>query len=191
MNARPWESRLSTTAKVAEWLEDLEKGRVVLVVNLSAGKDSAAVDLVLTEAEIPHQRVFADTGWEAPETYQHLEVLREKLGPIDVVGVPGGMEKKIRDGARFPSRRQRWCTRELKLEPLRAYYDAGGARGREAICVLGIRAEEAEERAFMPVVEDDDTWGGWLWRPIREWVVGDVIAIHRRHGVPMNPLYFR
>lgn len=42
---------------------------IVFVCNMSGGKDSTACALALREAEIPHRRVFADTGWEAPETY--------------------------------------------------------------------------------------------------------------------------
>jgi len=41
----------------------------------------------------------------------------------------------------------------------------------------------------MPVWADDDEWGGFVWRPIMDWPVADVIAIHHRHGVPVNPLY--
>lgn len=41
-----------------------------LVVSVSGGKDSNAVILALREAEIPARFVFADTGWEAAETYE-------------------------------------------------------------------------------------------------------------------------
>jgi 3'-phosphoadenosine 5'-phosphosulfate sulfotransferase (PAPS reductase)/FAD synthetase len=136
---------------------------VVIVANMSGGKDSTALGCALREAGIPHRRVFADTGWEAPETYAHLDFLREKLGPIDVVGYPGGMPAKIREGARFASRMQRWCTKELKLFPLRAYFDEIEASGSDAVCTTGIRAEEGTDkngRATMPEVEDDHVWGG-------------------------------
>jgi 3'-phosphoadenosine 5'-phosphosulfate sulfotransferase (PAPS reductase)/FAD synthetase len=183
-----WESRLHIAERLAEWLDD---PRIVFVVNLSGGKDSTAVDLLLTEAGIPHRRVFADTGWEADETYAHLALLRAKLGQIDIVGRPGGMLQLARERAGFPQRRGRWCTQELKLEPLRAYFDKIAAQGLEPVSVVGVRAEESEARAAMPIVEDAEWWGGWLWRPIREWSVQQVIAIHRRHGVPLNPLYHR
>lgn len=164
---------------------------VVFVCNVSGGKDSTATALALREAGIPHRRVFADTRWEAPETYEHLDMLREKLGPIDVVGYLGGMPAKIREGARFASRMQRWCTKELKLQPLRAYYDAIEADGSTAVCVIGVRAEESAARAGLPECEDDCTWNGWIWRPILRWSVADVLAIHHRHGVPVNQLYQR
>lgn len=165
-----------------------------VIASVSGGKDSTALCLALTEAEIPHRRVFANTHWEARETYEYLDVLRAKLGPIDVVGVEGGMVARIRHRAGFPARMQRWCTRELKLEPLRAYHDAVEAEtGRETISALGIRADESPSRAKMAAWSDEPeggrSWGGFVWRPLLRWTVADVIAIHRRHGVPMNPLY--
>jgi len=159
-----------------------------VVVSVSGGKDSTACALALREANIPHRRVFADTGWEAPETYQHIDVLMKKLGPIDVVGAPGGMMSRIRHRAGFPSRMQRWCTRELKIDPLRKYHDA---LGFDTVSVVGVRAAESESRAKMPEVEDDDRWGGWIWRPILRWTIDEVLAIHHRHGIEVNPLYKR
>lgn len=180
---------------VPEVLADLQaRGEVVFVVSLSGGKDSTACALALCEAGIPHRRVFADTRWEAPETYEHIEHLRAVLGPIDVCGFPGGMPAKILEGARFASRMQRWCTRQLKLEPLRAYYDAIEDAGAVAVCVTGVRAEEGTAkngRAELAEVEDDAEWGGWMWRPIHKWSIAQVLEIHHRHGVPVNPLYRR
>lgn len=166
-----------------------------LVLSISGGKDSTAAALALRESGLEFRMVFADTGWEAPETYAHLDYLRTALGPIDVVGTPGGMVEKIRKRAGFPARMQRWCTRELKLEPLREYHDRIGNTEGETVCVVGVRAAESEARAKMPVLEDepegDRSWGGWVWRPILHWSVEDVIRIHNRHGVRMNPLYHR
>lgn len=168
-----------------------------VVVSLSGGKDSTALVLALREAEIPAQYLFADTGWEAPETYQYLDTLRERLGlPIHTVGFPGGMEAKIRARASFPTRLGRWCTEELKVQPQRAWHDAyTAATGRETVCAVGVRAEESESRAQLAEVEDEPVghrkWGGWIWRPLLRWSVEDVLRIHQRHNLPINPLYHR
>lgn len=169
-------------------LPDELKG-LPIIASVSGGKDSTALILALREAEIPARYVFADTNWEAPETYDYLDTLRSKLGiTIDVVGVDGGMVREIRRQRRFPARMQRWCTRVLKIKPLRAYHDA---IGDDTVSALGIRADESESRSKMPIVEDSAEWGGWVWRPLLRWTVADVLAIHHRHGIPVNPLYLR
>lgn len=165
---------------------------LAIVASVSGGKDSTALMLALREAEIPFRAVFADTAWEAPETYAYLDVLRSKVGPIDVVGVAGGMPAKIRARAGFPTRLGRWCTQELKLAPLREYHDRVEAEtGRETVSAVGVRAQESSRRALYAEWEDSAEWGGYVWRPLLAWTVEDVIAIHRRHGVPLNPLYLR
>ena len=158
-----------------------------VVCSVSGGKDSTALMLALREASIPFRAVFADTGWEAQETYDHLDTLRRVLAiEIDVVRPKRDMVEAIRHRAGFPSRMVRWCTTELKVHPLRAYHDS---IGDDTISAVGIRAEESESRSRMVEWEDDHEWGGWVWRPILRWSIDDVIAIHHRHSVPFHPLY--
>jgi 3'-phosphoadenosine 5'-phosphosulfate sulfotransferase (PAPS reductase)/FAD synthetase len=147
----------------------------------------------MREAELPFRAVFADTFWEAPETYAYLDLLRSRLGlTIDVVSKPGGMPAAIEKRASFSTRMGRWCTRELKIEPLRAYHDEHGG---ETVAVLGVRAAESVARSKMVELEDEPqghrSWGGWIWRPLLSWSIEDVLRIHARHGLPVNPLYQR
>lgn len=165
-----------------------------IVLSMSGGKDSTAAALYLIESGIKFRSVFADTGWEADETYEYLELLRRRLGiPIDVVKAEGGgMVDKIIARAGFPARKQRWCTRELKVEPLRAYHDAViAAKGCDTISVVGIRAEESGERAKLPLFGYDNDWEGYVWRPLIDAPIEAVLELHHRHDIPVNPLYLK
>ena len=59
-------------------------GDRLVVASISGGKDTALA-LTLMQHEISHVRVFAETGFEVPENYDYLDLLRERLGPIEVV----------------------------------------------------------------------------------------------------------
>lgn len=161
-----------------------------IIASASGGKDSTALLIALRAAGIPFQAVFADTGWEAPETYDYLDYLRAKLCPIEVVGYPGGMPAKIAARAGFPGRMQRWCTAELKVEQIRAVHDdAIACLGTDTVSAVGVRAEESAERALLAETEDDHEWGGWVWRPLIDWSLDDVLRAHAEAGVDLNPLY--
>lgn len=163
----------------------------VLVVSVSGGKDSTGTVLALRESGIPARYIFADTGWEAQETYDYVGMLEARLGiAIDRVGATGGMVAKILQRAGFPARKQRWCTRELKVDLIRAWHDALIEReGVDTISAVGIRAEESEDRAKMATFGYDDLWGGYVWRPMLAATIADVLALHHRHDIPVNPLY--
>lgn len=168
----------------------------VLVVSASGGKDSTATILALRESGLAARYVFADTGWEAPQTYEYLSTLERILGiTIERVGSPGGMVAGVRERVGFSWRQRRWCTRVLKLEPLQKFHDELREREHvETVAVLGVRADESAARRDLPEWElcegGHRTWDGYIWRPIIRATVEEVIALHHRHGVPLNPLYF-
>lgn len=161
-----------------------------LIVSYSGGKDSTAVVLALRESGLPFRAVFADTGWEHPAVYEYLTYVEGQLGiTIDRVGFEGGMVAKVRARAGFPARLQRWCTQELKVQPLKEYHDKFRKGGTETVSVLGIRADESATRAKQTAIEDSVEFGGYVWRPILDWSVPDVLMMHNRHGLKVNPLY--
>ena len=118
-----------------------------VVASVSGGKDSAAMSLYLTELGIEHDRVFADTGWEADDTYAYLrDVLPDKLGPIVWLHGQRQMEELCEKKGMFPSRVRRFCTPELKVKPILAYIDSLDA---PVVNAVGIRGGESEARKKM------------------------------------------
>lgn len=90
---------------------------------------------------------------------------------------------------RFPSRRAQFCTEELKRIPIDRDVTMPLLReGREVWSWQGVRRDESAPRALLQETEFCDP-GMTVYRPILDWTVGDVFAMHRRHGIPPNPLY--
>jgi 3'-phosphoadenosine 5'-phosphosulfate sulfotransferase (PAPS reductase)/FAD synthetase len=56
---------------------------------------------------------------------------------------------------------------------------------------VGVRAAESAARARMPEWEFWDEMDAEIWRPLLAWSETDVIDMHRRHGLPPNPLYLQ
>lgn len=177
-----------TPKATAEDLKNIKGKRIV--VGVSGGKDSAALCLWLQEQGIEHERVFADTGWEAPVTYDYLRgPLTEALGPIrEVKSDHGGMADLIRKKQMFPSSKARFCTQELKVIPILRYLSS---LDEDPVNTVGIRAQESRKRASMPRWEFEDSMDCHVWRPLIDWSEDDVIAIHQRHSLAPNPLYLR
>jgi len=186
------------------------------VASVSGGKDSAALSLWLTEQGIEHDRVFLDTDWERPATYEYLRgELTRVIGPITEVKAPKGMADLIRSKAMFPSRLIRFCTQSLKIEPMIDHLVNGwgshacqqcGALGskediedececggdfapRPTVNAVGIRHQESAARAGLPEWEYTEDFPVPIWRPLVRWTEAEVVAIHKRHGLKPNPLY--
>lgn len=169
------------------WRERLGQRRAVL--SLSGGKDSVAASLHLRELGVEHDRIFLDTGWEHRSTYEHLEYLETKLGPITTVAGRYSLPELVRKKGMFPSRRRRFCTEELKTFPARDHLNARMDAGEDVVNVVGIRRDESVARAAMAEWEWMDGFDCEVWRPLVTWTIDDVVAIHKRHDVRPHPLY--
>lgn len=96
---------------------------------------------------------------------------------------------------RAPSTKAPFCSIELKQEPLREYQQALMVGAQAVVSWQGVRRDESANRASLP--ERDVEFGSWepepsgmlIYRPILDWSVEDVFAMHRKHGVEPNPLY--
>jgi 3'-phosphoadenosine 5'-phosphosulfate sulfotransferase (PAPS reductase)/FAD synthetase len=172
-------------------VNDIDRiGKRPVVLSLSGGKDSAAAALYRTELGVEFTTVFADTGWEAPDTYEYLEeVLEPRFGPIArVVGNHKGatdMPSLIRAREAFPWRRVRFCTQFLKTQPIQRHL----AGFDDAVNVTGVRRDESRSRADALEWHDDTHEWGTVWQPLVDWTEADVRQIHKRHDMPLNPLY--
>jgi 3'-phosphoadenosine 5'-phosphosulfate sulfotransferase (PAPS reductase)/FAD synthetase len=166
------------------------------VVSLSGGKDSVALWLWARRTGLDPVAVYQDTGWEWDGHYKHLDLLEARIGPIVRLKPPLTFEEQTAKKQMFPKagyggQGGQWCTRELKLNPFRAWLREN-CDLEETTVLLGIRREESAKRADparTPEREHSDFHGCEVWRPILDWPVEQVIAEHRRAAIPMHPLY--
>jgi len=169
-------------------LKNTLAGRTV-IANVSGGKDSTAMCLWFLEQDIPFEPVHQLTGWDNPVTLDYLRGdLARVLGPITEIRGPRLMRDLILHKGMFPSRQIRFCTRDLKIQPMQRYLRE---RDDDFVNAIGIRSDESRERAGAVEWEWSDTFDCEVWRPILAWTVDDVIAIHKRHNLRPNPLYLQ
>lgn len=117
-------------------------------VALSGGKDSTAMALRLAEIEPDTERVYfcTPTGDELPEMVAHWEMLERLLGqPLLRLQARWTLDTLIEFYGSLPNWRQRWCTRQLKIEPCLAWLAAQPAR---PILCVGLRADEEERKGI-------------------------------------------
>lgn len=129
------------------------------VLAFSGGKDSTALALRLAEAREDYTLLFTPTGDELPECLEHIALVVTLTGRPLVVRSCGQSLYGLIDGYEaLPNNRQRWCTRQLKIEPAKAYL----LEHPGSVLLVGLRADE-EHREGM--------WGGFAtYRyPLREW----------------------
>ena len=156
-----------------------------VVASVSGGKDSAAMALYLRELGVPFTAVFADTGWEHPETYRYLwDEIAPRFG-LTVVRGPRLMAELVQHKG-CSSRARRFCTQLLKVYPLRDYIQS---LDDDVVNAIGIRAANRKPARSSPSGNTMRSLSCDTWRPLIAWSTADVIALHRRHGLPLNPLY--
>ena len=176
-----------------------------LVLSVSGGKDSDAMCHHLLErrqaegwsgvAVMIHADLGARVEWQqTPDYVQNLAQRKEV--PLHVVRWAHGdlidriWQRYHKDPSRpcWPSAKMRYCTADLKLEPisrwLRNIFPTGNV-----ICAMGLRAQEsytrAKRQAFtLRTNSSAPTKGRFVydWLPIHDWTETDVWDCIRRHG---------
>jgi 3'-phosphoadenosine 5'-phosphosulfate sulfotransferase (PAPS reductase)/FAD synthetase len=165
---------------------------------LSGGKDSSATALwLIHESTLPRESMrftFCDTANEHKFTYDHIAMLSERFvawgcAPVVTLHPERGFLELAKHKRRFPSRRARFCTQHLKVIPTREDVTRLIREGYDVVVHSGVRAQESAERAKLVERGFDDMFGCTVNRPVLRWSLQDVKDIHKRYGVPLNPLY--
>ncbi len=117
------------------------------ILSFGAGLNSTALMIMLVKKEYPlDEVVFADTGAELPETYQHLKSVNSYLSKhgisLTIVRSNNGtLYDTCKRRKVIPSQIWRWSTRDYKITPIYAHYRSSGVHVNQ---YLGIAYEERD-----------------------------------------------
>lgn len=137
--------------------------------------------------QIAGKRKFIETKWRENGVAESVV-----LGALEVLHPTGNpfLDLCLWKG-RFPSTKARFCTDELKRNPIIEQVYLPLMDGENMLLSWqGVRADESPARRYLP--ECDEVGGGLFnYRPILKWTVDSVFEAHRAAGIKPNPLYLQ
>lgn len=158
-------------------------------VSYSGGKDSLVTLLIVRKALGPVPLLFADTGFEFPETHENVDTVAALYG-LDVLRVSG--EEAFREQFEEfgpPAVDNRWCCSACKLHPLGRLIDEHWG---ECLSFIGQRKYESVRRMQSRRVWRNARIPQQLSAaPIQKWTAMHVWLYIFREKAPYNPLYER
>lgn len=176
--------------EVLAWVERRFGARAALASSFGV-EDMVLIDLARRHA--PSLRVFTlDTGRLPPETYELIEVTRNRYGVAVETFFPERSRVEALESTQgyFSFRKsleaRKECCALRKVEPLRR-----ALSGREA-WLTGLRREQSVTRTAVELAEVDGEHGGILkLNPLVAWSRQDVWAYVKANAVPYNTLHDR
>lgn len=176
-------------------LEDLlgiEPWRPRFVIFSSYGNDSVALIQWAHEQRLRDVAVvFSDTGWAAKWWMPRVEKLESwvrSLGYRTYRTKSIGFRALALWKKGFPTQQFQWCSYILKIEPAERWLRENDPDGR-AICLVGVRREESQDRASFPIfnLASNSHGGRVMVAPMAEWSEETRDVFIRRAGVEPLP----
>lgn len=179
----------ASAEEVLAWMERRFGDKAALASSFGV-EDMVLIDLARRHA--PSLRIFTlDTGRLPPETYELIEVVRNRYGAKVETFFPDRARVEALESTQgyFSFRRsleaRKECCAIRKVEPLRR-----ALTGREA-WVTGLRREQSVTRTAVEVAELDTVHGLIKLNPLAAWSSRDVWAYIQANAVPYNSLHDR
>lgn len=135
--------------------------------------------------QIARKREYVKNKW--PEKGVPQETIDRALQVLYPTGNPF-LDLCIWKG-RFPSTKARFCSEELKRNPIIEQVQIPLLdQGHTIWSWQGVRADESAARQNL--LELEEVGGGlWNYRPILQWTAQQCFDMHKKHGIKHNPLY--
>ncbi|WP_225412868.1 phosphoadenylyl-sulfate reductase [Stigmatella hybrida] len=184
------ELKTASAEQILSWTEARFGANAAMAVSFGA-EDVALIDLARKHA--PSVRLFTlDTGRLPPETYEVMEVLRNRYGLDVETFFPDRerVETLVSTQGYFSFRQsieaRKQCCAIRKVEPL-----GRALQGRQA-WVTGLRREQSVTRTGVEALERDMDHGGlFKLNPLVSWSARQVWSYIQENGVPYNALHDR
>jgi phosphoadenosine phosphosulfate reductase len=194
--AASWETAVSANSRVIDAAESeairfvkdaADRYKIPVNVSYSGGKDSLATLLVVRKSLGNVPLLFADTGFEFPETYQNVEEAASRYG-LEVVKTSGeGRFWDLFERLGPPAMNYRWCCSASKLIPVRELIRD---RWGECLSFIGQRRYESLRRKESKRIFRNRIVGNQVSAaPIHNWTALHVWLYIFRERAPFNPLY--
>lgn len=192
----PFRAVFADTGNEHEWTYDFVRD----LPGLTGGPDIEWVKADFTE-KLARKREYVARVW--PDEGVPLDQVERAVSLLHPTGNP--FLDLCLWKTRFPSSKTRFCTDELKLVPMfQAVQRPILEAGHTMISWQGVRHEESLARRDLPrlqrinpvpyslpaaVRRSGEAWMAYAYRPLVDWLEGEVFAFHRKHSIAWNPLY--
>lgn len=160
-----------------------------LVFSTSFGQEDQAITYAIASQKLPIEIFTLDTGRQFQESYELIDLTVKKLGfnlktyfP-QTTAVEKLVETKGFNSFYSSVENRKECCFIRKIEPLnRALQGAN-------VWITGLRAEQSENRADMPMIEWDAQKNLFKINPLIDWTFETLEKFLTEHKIPQNPLH--
>lgn len=166
--------------------------RLRFVIFSSYGNDSCALIQWAHENELDGVAVvYSNTGWAQADWRIRVEEKEEwvrSLGFKTARTSSIGFAELARQKKGFPTQQFQWCSYILKIEPAMRWLEESDP-DKMAVCVVGVRREESQDRAKFPawLAKSANHGGRFMLAPFADFTAEERDALLVRAGIEPLP----
>ena len=160
-----------------------------LVFSTSFGQEDQAITQAIASTKSVIEIFTLDTGRQFHESYELMDLTIKKYGISLQTFFPNtsSVETLVAEKG-FNSfytsvENRKECCFVRKMEPLNRALQ--GAK----VWITGLRAEQSDNRADMPIIEWDENRQLWKINPLIDWSFSQLENYFQEHKIPQNPLH--
>ena len=160
-----------------------------LVFSTSFGQEDQAITQAIASTKSPIEIFTLDTGRQFQESYELMDLTIKKYGISlqtffpNTLAVESLVAEKGFNSFYTSVENRKECCFVRKMEPLNRALQ--GAK----VWITGLRAEQSENRADMPIIEWDENRQFWKINPLIDWSFSQLENYLQEHKIPQNPLH--